>query len=405
MLGVCRAPASTGHSRGSSRRTTQSGQQQAWQGSTAPRPEPAHPLEWEPVSQAQVQAFPAMLRGGATPVAQHLQTDGCQAPGHAAGAGRAKAVQAMKSSLPVGHAHHQQQSALDEIPTAAAGVPSSVQGVGGRLEQPGADSRAQQLQWRPLGPHHPPPSGAGTHDTLGAATDGSLGLTLQQLAAEDAAAGDCQAAAGRASRPIQSPERGAAGMQQPAATQASEQHAAAQAQGAAPHQAAASGKHRGRGVKPAAVACKQAAGAGQALARPPEQQRWQAATAEAVACVRHPSPVQVRSGSPPQRQREMPFSQQGCSDCPSPRQRGRPAPQAGGSHLPSSRRAELRGCMPQREARGRGRKRRVAAPQKQHMQCMQNWVRWSKEGGPVYEAVLQGRSGAGASPGAHLRSR
>ena len=412
---MCRAPASTGHSCGSSRRTSQSGQQQPWQGSTAWHPEPAHPLEWEPVSQAQVWAFPAMLRGGATPVTRHLHTDSHQAPGHAAGAGKAKAVQAVKSSPQMGHAHHQQQLGMNEIPTAAADVPSLVQGVDCRFEQSEADSRAQRLQGRRVGPQHPPPSGAGTHDTLGAATDGSLaalGLTLQQLAAENAAAGVCQAAAGGFSRAIQSPEHASAGMQQPAATQAREQHAAAQALDVLPHHAAASSKHRGSGVTPAAVACKQAAGASQALARLPAQQRWQAATVDAAASARHPSPMQLRSGSPPQRQREMPFSQRGCRDCHSPQQggvpapqAGVPAPQAGGSNLPSSRQAELQGGMPQHEARRRGRKRCVAAPQEQRMQCMQNWVRWSKEGGPVLEAVLQRRSGAGTSPGAQVRSR
>ncbi len=44
-----------------------------------------------------------------------------------------------------------------------------------------------------------------------------------------------------------------------------------------------------RGLRPAAVACKQAAGASQALARPPEQ-RWQAAIVDALASAWHPSP-------------------------------------------------------------------------------------------------------------------
>ena len=406
---MCRAPTSAGHSRGSSRRTSQSGQKQPWQGSIVRHPEPAHPLEWEPVRQAQVQAFPAMLRGGVTPVTEHPQADSCRAPGHAAGTGRAQAVQAVKSSLQMGHAHHQQQSVMDEIPTAAGGVPSTLQGVGCHWEQPEADSRAQPLQRRLLEPHHAPSGSAGTHDTLGTATDGSLAaldfpvVTLQQLAAEDAAAGVCQAAAGRASRSFQSPKRRAAGLQQPVAPQASEQHAAAQAQGVVPHQAAASSKHRGRGVKPAAVVCKQAAGASCAMARPPEQQHRQAATVDAVASVRHPSPMQRRSGSPPQRQKEKPLSQQGCRDCQSPRQGEVPAPLAGGSSQPTSQQAELQGPMPQHEARGRARKR--AAPRQQRMQCMQNWVRWSKEGDPVLEAVLQRRSGAGASPGAQIRSR
>ncbi len=77
---------------------------------------------------------------------QHLQTDTYQAPGHAAGIGKAKAGQAVKSSLQMGHAHHQQQLAMNEMPTAAAGVPSSVQGVGRPMEQPEADGRAQRAQ-------------------------------------------------------------------------------------------------------------------------------------------------------------------------------------------------------------------------------------------------------------------
>ena len=62
------------------------------------------------------------------------------------------------------------------------------------------------------------------------------------------------------SRPFQSPKCSAAGLQQPATTQASEQHAAAQAQAVVPHQAAARSKQRGCGVRPAAAVCKQAAG-------------------------------------------------------------------------------------------------------------------------------------------------
>ena len=59
----------------------QSGQHQWWQGSTAPHPEPAHPLEWQAVSQAQVQAFPAMLQGGVSLVMQDPQADSYLAPG------------------------------------------------------------------------------------------------------------------------------------------------------------------------------------------------------------------------------------------------------------------------------------------------------------------------------------
>ena len=62
------------------------------------------------------------------------------------------------------------------------------------------------------------------------------------------------------SKPFQSPKCRAAGLQQPATTQASEQHAAAQAQAVVPHQAAASSKQRGCGVRPAAAVCKQTAG-------------------------------------------------------------------------------------------------------------------------------------------------
>lgn len=64
VLGMCRNPTSTGHSHGGSRRPASPGQQQLWQGSTAPQPEPAHPPEWDPVIQAQV---PTMLQGGSAP--------------------------------------------------------------------------------------------------------------------------------------------------------------------------------------------------------------------------------------------------------------------------------------------------------------------------------------------------
>ena len=95
----------------------------------------------------------------------------------------------VKSSLQMVRAHQQQQLVMSEFPTAAAGVPSSVQ-VGGRQWDSG---RTQRLQGRLLGqPQHPPLSSARAHDRLGATTDGSLsalGLTLQQLAAENASAG------------------------------------------------------------------------------------------------------------------------------------------------------------------------------------------------------------------------
>ena len=59
----------------------------------------------------------------------------------------AKAVQAEKTSLQLGDAHQQQQRVMKDIPTAAAGVPSLVQGVGLQFGQPKADGRAQ-LQLR-----------------------------------------------------------------------------------------------------------------------------------------------------------------------------------------------------------------------------------------------------------------
>ncbi len=103
------------------------------------------------------------------------------------------------------------------------------------MGQPEADGRTQQLQGRRLGPQHPPLSSARTQDRLGAATDRSLsalGLTLQQLAAEDAAAG----AAGPSSR--QSPSLQVCSSQPPPRLQSSMLQP--RAQGAVPHQAAAS---------------------------------------------------------------------------------------------------------------------------------------------------------------------
>ena len=84
---------------------------------------------------------------------QHLQAGSYQAPGHAAGKGKA----GREEQPPKGHAHQQQQSAMKEIPTVLLLVfPAQFRWVGCRVNQPEVDGRAQRLQGRRLGPQHPP---------------------------------------------------------------------------------------------------------------------------------------------------------------------------------------------------------------------------------------------------------